>query len=57
MRRLRALIVGLPPDSAIHRYQPEPVDEPTPIKRQSSSLDAIRRAGGKVIEIRRDEAS
>lgn len=57
MRRLRALIMGLPPDSAARRHQPtgETTEQIRP--RSTSSLDAIRKAGGKVIEIQRAEAS
>lgn len=52
MRRLRALVMGLPPDSAVwRRYQPS--EPATP--RASSSLDAVRKIGGKVIEIHRDK--
>lgn len=51
MRRLRALVNGLPADSAIYRAEPP---KAAPALRQSSSLDAIRRAGGKVVEIHRE---
>lgn len=56
MRRLRALIKGLPPDAAVHRYQQAMPPPAPPRQRRPSSLDEIRKAGGKVIEIHRDKA-
>lgn len=54
MRRLRALIMGLPPDAAVRRHYVEPSVEPVPVRRSSSSLEEIRKIGGKVIEIHRE---
>lgn len=57
MRRLRALIAGLPMDAAVWRCaQAAPTEQVAAQPRQTSSLDAIRKAGGKVIEIHRDKA-
>lgn len=53
MRRLRALVMGLPADAAVWRSYQQPE---TPVQRTSSSLDSIRKIGGKVIEIHRDKA-
>jgi hypothetical protein len=44
--------MGLPADAAIWRQQPS--EPPAPQRRQSSSLDTIRKVGGKVIEIHRE---
>lgn len=49
--------MGLPVDAAVHRYQEAVPVAPQPRRRrQSSSLDEIRKIGGNVIEIHRDKA-
>jgi hypothetical protein len=45
--------MGLPADAAIWRLYQPPAEAPIP--RTSSSLDAVRKIGGKVIEIHRDK--
>lgn len=59
MRRLRALIYGLPAESVFRHSVATADATPTPAagRRRASSADDIRKAGGKVIEIRRDRTA
>lgn len=46
MRRLRALVMGLPPDSALHRELVKEREEPKQTFATSSDLDRLAAMGG-----------